>query len=203
MKHRCFLFITGLFVIISSGCGKEHAPPNENASQSSESPTAPVKPTDQNVNGTTTPEISGPLTFKVNSVLTQDSYAHFFDGKYSVQAEAGFTFLIVNVSLQNSGTAQETFSSTSFRIVDSASQQVDAKFQGFDKWASGTLSTDSWSSISNGSDTVLKFKGSPDNNDPKNSHFDWELAPGKSHTATFVFAVPKQTVGPRFEMAKK
>ena len=60
---------------------------------------------------------------------------------------------------------------------------------------------DGGSSISVGGDTFVKIKGRIDSNEPKNTLLVWELALGKSYTNPFVFVIPAQTQGPRFEVA--
>jgi len=81
---------------------------------------------------------------------------------------------------------------------------VDAPLQGFGNnvIASGEIGIERKSSDGDGN-AFLKIKGKLDANEPKNTLVDWELAPGKSYTEIFVFVIPAQTQGPRFEMAKK
>ena len=167
---------------------------------------------DQNVKGTppavpapTMPKTAGPLTFQVKSLKPQKSYEYRdYRGNASISAKADDTLLLVNLSIQNGGQAWETFSSSSFRIVDKDGKPVDAPLQGFGNnvIASGEIGIERKSSDGDGN-AFLKIKGKLDANEPKNTLVDWELAPGKSYTEIFVFVIPAQTQGPRFEMAKK
>lgn len=213
MKHHPLLLSAGIFVLFTPGCSKQQPAPTGQVAKSSGLPVAPARTADQTIKATppadparAAPKVAGPLAFQVKSVKTENSHSHVFGGRQmTAQPRAGFTFLLVNVSVQNAGARQETFSSPSFRIVDEAGKPVDATFLGFDNTIcmSGSMAMNDWSSISVGGDTVVKFKGKLDSNEPKNSQLDWELAPSKSYMATFMFAIPEQTKGPRFEMAKQ
>ena len=151
------------------------------------------------------PKTAGLLTFQVKSLKPQKSYEYRdYRGNASISAKADDTLLLVNLSIQNGGQAWETFSSSSFRIVDKDGKPVDAPLQGFGNnvIASGEIGIERKSSDGDGN-AFLKIKGKLDANEPKNTLVDWELAPGKSYTEIFVFVIPAQTQGPRFEMAKK
>jgi hypothetical protein len=149
---------------------------------------------------------AGPLTFQVKSFKTQNSYDYGYTKEKRISVNnANDTLLVVNISARNGGKAWETFSSSSFRIVDKDGKSVDAHFLGFGNnvTASGSIVMQDWSSLSVDGDTFLKYKGRIDSLDPKNTLVDWELAHSKTYTETFVFVIPAQTQGPRFEMAKK
>lgn len=209
MRQRCLFLSAGIFFVIAAGCGTEPPASTRQAAKGTALPVAPIKPTAQSTTGTTpahaTPKITGPISFEVKSATTQNIYSHIFGGRpITTQPKTGSTFLLVNVTVQNTSTRPETFSSPSFRIVDETGKEVDATFLGFGNTicTSGSMAMNDWSSISVGGETILKYKGRLDSNDPKNSRLDWELAPGKSHTATFMFVIPEQTKMPRFEVAK-
>lgn len=152
------------------------------------------------------PLTAGHLTFQVKSLKPQKSYEYRdFRGNASITAKADDTLLVVNLSVQNGGQAWETFSSSSFRIVDKDGKPVDAPFQGFGNnvIASGTIGIGEIKTSDGDGNTFLKCKGKIDTLEPKNTLVEWELAPGKSHTETIVFVISAQTQGPRFEMVKK
>jgi hypothetical protein len=149
---------------------------------------------------------AGLLTFQVKSLKTQKSYEYSdYRGNASITAKAADdTLLVVSLTVHNGGQAWETFSSSSFRIVDQDGKPVDSPFQGFGKnvIASGETGIET-SSFDGDGNAFLKIKGRLDANEPRNTLVDWELAPGRSYAEMFVFVVSAQTQGPRFEMAKK
>ncbi len=182
----------------------KNAEPPKGAGIPATQPPPKSPPFDQIVNGPITPKAGGPLSFQVNSLKTKDSYEQFFGGRQTTtQPKAGFTFLLVNVTVQNTSARQEMFSSPSFRILDQAGKPVDATFLGFDNTicTSGSMAMNDWSKVSVGGESVVRFKGMLDSNESKNSRLDWELASGKGFTTTFMFVIPEQTKGPRFERA--
>jgi len=151
------------------------------------------------------PLAAGRLTFQVESVKTQKSYEYSdYRGNASITAKAAHdTLLVVKLCVHNAGQEWETFSSSSFGMVDKDGKPVDATFLGFGNnvIASGEIGIGTNRSDGDGN-TFLKIKGRLDANDPKNTLVDWELAPGKIYTEAFLFVIPAQTLGARFEMAK-
>ena len=222
MRYFCLLFTVCLFVTIPSGCnrvpptssapatkGQElpsvlKVPPTSSApaTKGQELPSAPSPPPGQAAKESQqpvapvsiAPNTGGPITYKVNSLKTQNSVKYSSGGiVLNVAPKEGSSILEVNLTVQNDSKQWETYKSSWFQIVNDAGKPIDVKFMGF-----GTNIYWSGSGSSSDSDgfTFLKFKGDMVSN-------EWELAPGKSYTAAYFFSIPAQTQGPRFEVVKR
>lgn len=199
MRYSCLLFTVCLFVANTSGCSRT---PPTSVTKGQEFPSVPSPPLGQAVKGTQqpvapvsiAPSTGGPLTYKVNSLKTQDSVKYSSGGiVLNVAPKEGSSILVVNLTVQNTSKQWETYNSYWFQIVNGAGKTIDAKYMGFGAniyWSGSGSSTDS--------DGVafLKFKGDMVKN-------EWELAPAKSYTEAYFFEIPAQTQGTRFEVVKR
>ena len=202
MRYFCLLFTVCLFVTIPSGCNRVPPTSSAPATKGQELPSVPSPPPGQAAKESQqpvapvsiAPNTGGPITYKVNSLKTQNSVKYSSGGiVLNVAPKEGSSILEVNLTVQNDSKQWETYKSSWFQIVNDAGKPIDVKFMGF-----GTNIYWSGSGSSSDSDgfTFLKFKGDMVSN-------DWDLAPGKSYTEAYFFAIPAQTQGPRFEVVKR